>query len=95
MEALPRLVCVLYSVSTPSYGPESRSALLVDHYGLCKGGVHHCDISAANLMYYQVNGEAMGVVNDFDLSTLAGSKCKFGNKRTGALAFIHGDRVPG
>ena len=88
-------MCLPYSVSTLLYGPESRSALLVCHYGLCKGGVHHCDINAANLMYYQVNGEAIVVVNDFDLSTLAGSERKFGNERTGALAFIHGDRVPG
>jgi len=59
------------------------------HYGLWKGGVQHRDISASNLMYYrQLDGKVIGVVNDFDLATLAGSERKFGNERTGTVPFM-------
>ncbi|KAF8122602.1 hypothetical protein EV363DRAFT_1090508, partial [Boletus edulis] len=58
------------------------------HYGLWKGTVHHRDISATNLMYYRKDGKAMGVVNDFDLSTLAGSEHEFSNERTGTIPFM-------
>lgn len=65
-----------------------RADLSLGHYGLWKGGVHHRDISAANLMYYWLEGKAIGVVNDFDLATLAGCERKFGDERTGTIPFM-------
>ncbi|KAG8936494.1 hypothetical protein FRC03_008368, partial [Tulasnella sp. 419] len=43
------------------------------HGVLWKIGIRHRDISTANLMYYRYKGQVMGVLNDYDLSTLVGS----------------------
>ncbi|KAH7922715.1 hypothetical protein BV22DRAFT_1070026 [Leucogyrophana mollusca] len=56
------------------------------HYKLWRGGVHHRDISANNLMYYLKDNVPVGVVNDFDLaSTKQGPT---GNERTGTVPFM-------
>ncbi|KAH7918881.1 hypothetical protein BV22DRAFT_1134262 [Leucogyrophana mollusca] len=57
------------------------------HYDLWKGGIHHRDISESNLMYYHdTQGIAVGVLNDYDLSsTIEGCQ---GNERAGTLPFM-------
>ncbi|KAH7918884.1 hypothetical protein BV22DRAFT_1041437 [Leucogyrophana mollusca] len=57
------------------------------HYELWKGGIHHRDISESNLVYYRnAQDVAVGVLNDFDLtSTTEGRQ---GNKRTGTMPFM-------
>ncbi|KAH7923180.1 hypothetical protein BV22DRAFT_985391, partial [Leucogyrophana mollusca] len=62
------------------------------HRDLWKGGVHHRDISAGNLMYYKdESGRVVGVLNDFDLATLVIGKGPTGNQRTGTVPFMARD----
>ncbi|KAH7923107.1 hypothetical protein BV22DRAFT_1121048 [Leucogyrophana mollusca] len=57
------------------------------HYELWKQDIHHRDISESNLMYYcNAEGVAVGVLNDFDLSST--TKGRQSNKRTGTIAFM-------
>ncbi|KAH7920466.1 hypothetical protein BV22DRAFT_1198884 [Leucogyrophana mollusca] len=59
------------------------------HRELWEGGIHHRDISAGNLMYYRdQSGRAVGVLNDFDLATLAENEAPSGNQRTGTVPFM-------
>ncbi|KAH7927549.1 hypothetical protein BV22DRAFT_264501 [Leucogyrophana mollusca] len=59
------------------------------HRDLWKGGVHHRDISAGNLMYYRNrDGVVVGVLNDFDLATFVIGKGPTGNQRTGTVPFM-------
>ncbi|KAG8917850.1 hypothetical protein FRC02_002828 [Tulasnella sp. 418] len=61
------------------------------HRVLWKLGIRHRDISAANLMYYRHQGRVMGVLNDYDLSTLTPPGCDqgpTGTDRTGTLPFM-------
>ncbi|KIN94978.1 hypothetical protein M404DRAFT_335213 [Pisolithus tinctorius Marx 270] len=39
-------------------------------------------------MYYRVGGKVMGVLNDYDLSSLASSANPLSNKRTGTIPFM-------
>ncbi|KAI6147801.1 hypothetical protein BKA82DRAFT_25125 [Pisolithus tinctorius] len=58
------------------------------HYALWKEGIHHRDVSPGNLMYYRVDGKVMGVLNDYDLSSLTSSANPLSNKRTGMMPFM-------
>ncbi|KAG0696690.1 hypothetical protein DFH29DRAFT_1082776 [Suillus ampliporus] len=59
------------------------------HLALWKGGVHHRDVSPANMMWYRTkNGFLMGVLNDYDLSSLVITPGPQGNERTGTVPFM-------
>ncbi|KAG1739397.1 uncharacterized protein EDB91DRAFT_1248752 [Suillus paluster] len=59
------------------------------HLALWKGGVHHRDVSPPNMMFYKTDeGVLMGVLNDFDLASLATTKGRLGNERTGTVPFM-------
>ena len=59
------------------------------HYDLWQAGVHHRDVSPANLMWYRKGSVLMGVLNDYDLSSLATSvQGPQGNQRTGTIPFM-------
>ncbi|KAF9230685.1 hypothetical protein BU15DRAFT_56986, partial [Melanogaster broomeanus] len=61
------------------------------HYALWRAGTHNRDVSPANLMYYRrddTNRTIVGVLNDYDLASLASRESPSGNKRTGTILFI-------
>ncbi|KAG2083002.1 hypothetical protein BD769DRAFT_1682918 [Suillus cothurnatus] len=58
------------------------------HLTLWKEGVYHRDISPGNLIWYWRNGKPIGVLNDYDLSSLANVVGPQGNKRTGTVPFM-------
>ncbi|KAG2096091.1 uncharacterized protein F5147DRAFT_641740 [Suillus discolor] len=58
------------------------------HLILWKEGVYHRDISLENLMWYRKNGRLIGVLNDYDLSSLANALGHQGNERTGTVPFM-------
>ncbi|KAG1744146.1 uncharacterized protein EDB91DRAFT_1221026 [Suillus paluster] len=59
------------------------------HVALWKGGVHHRDVSPPNMMFYKTDkGVLIGVLNDFDLSSLATRQGPQGNERTGTVPFM-------
>ncbi|KIN94639.1 hypothetical protein M404DRAFT_1008200, partial [Pisolithus tinctorius Marx 270] len=58
------------------------------HYALWREGIHHHDVSSGNLMYYRVDSKVMGVLNDYDLSSLTSSANPLGNERTGTILFM-------
>ncbi|KIK33486.1 hypothetical protein CY34DRAFT_813573 [Suillus luteus UH-Slu-Lm8-n1] len=58
------------------------------HMALWKKGVYHRDVSPPNLMWYTKDGKLIGVLNDYDLSSLATEPGPRGNERTGTLPFI-------
>ncbi|KAF9235702.1 hypothetical protein BU15DRAFT_37615, partial [Melanogaster broomeanus] len=61
------------------------------HYALRNAGIHHRDVSPANLMCYwhnDTNRAIMGALNDYDLASLASQESPSGNKRTGTILFM-------
>ncbi|KAG1775189.1 hypothetical protein EV702DRAFT_1007977 [Suillus placidus] len=58
------------------------------HVTLWKEGVHHRDISPGNMMWYEIDGKLMGVLNDYDLSSLANDPGPRGNECTGTVPFM-------
>lgn len=58
------------------------------HVALWKGGVYHRDVSPGNLMWYEKDGKLIGVLNDYDLSSLASDLGPRGNERTGTVPFM-------
>jgi serine/threonine protein kinase len=58
------------------------------HITLWKEGVYHRDVSPGNLMWYWKDGKRMGVLNDYDLSSLANVQGPQGNERTGTVPFM-------
>ncbi|KAG0699024.1 hypothetical protein DFH29DRAFT_855315 [Suillus ampliporus] len=64
------------------------------HLALWKGGVLHRDVSPGNMMYYRTKkGVLMGVLNDYDLSSLAIALGPQGNERTGTVPFMALDHL--
>jgi serine/threonine protein kinase len=55
---------------------------------LWKEGVFHRDVSPGNLLWYRSLGKLIGVLNDFDLSSLADDQGPRGNERTGTIPFM-------
>ncbi|KAG1741267.1 hypothetical protein EDB19DRAFT_1705067, partial [Suillus lakei] len=61
--------------------------IVVCHYALWNKGVYHRDISPSNLMAYKTSdGQCIGVLNDFDLSSTQDSPS--GQERTGTVPFM-------
>ncbi|KAG1766866.1 hypothetical protein EV702DRAFT_785943 [Suillus placidus] len=58
------------------------------HITLWKEGVYHRDVSPGNLMWYWKDGKLIGVLNDYDLSSLANDPGPRGNERTGTVPFM-------
>ncbi|KAG1796275.1 uncharacterized protein HD556DRAFT_1234576 [Suillus plorans] len=58
------------------------------HLTLWKEGVYHRDISHGSLLLYRKNGRLIGVLNDYDLSSLANAVGPQGNERTGMVPFM-------
>ncbi|KAG2075856.1 hypothetical protein BDR04DRAFT_1068788 [Suillus decipiens] len=58
------------------------------HLTLWKKGVYHRDVSPGNLMWYWKDGKRIGVLNDYDLSSLADDPGPRGNERTGTVPFM-------
>ncbi|KAG2032589.1 hypothetical protein BDR03DRAFT_903550 [Suillus americanus] len=58
------------------------------HVKLWKQGVFHRDVSPSNLMWYWKDGKRVGVLNDYDLSSLADDPAPRGNERTGTVPFM-------
>ncbi|KAG1893861.1 uncharacterized protein F5891DRAFT_985493 [Suillus fuscotomentosus] len=58
------------------------------HLTLWKEGVYHRDVSPGNLMWYWKDGKRIGVLNDYDLSSLADDPGPRGNERTGTVPFM-------
>ncbi|KAG2341852.1 hypothetical protein BDR05DRAFT_1060717 [Suillus weaverae] len=58
------------------------------HITLWKEGVHHRDVSPGNMMWYEIDGKLMGVLNDYDLSSLANDSGPRGNECTGTVPFM-------
>ncbi|KIK42039.1 hypothetical protein CY34DRAFT_805329 [Suillus luteus UH-Slu-Lm8-n1] len=61
--------------------------------GLCEEplvwpGVYHRDVSIPNLMWYEKDGKLIGVLNDYDLYSLANEPRPRGNERTGTVPFM-------
>ncbi|KAG2149146.1 uncharacterized protein EDB93DRAFT_1250070 [Suillus bovinus] len=63
------------------------------HFTLWKEGVYHRDINLGNLMWYRINGRLIGVLNDYDLSSLADDPGPRGNERTGTVPFMALERL--
>lgn len=86
------LVFPKLSSITKLYGDELfdvwRQCILC-HIVLWKAGVHHRDVSPGNMMWYRDKlGKLMGVLNDYDLSSLANVPGPQGNERTGTVPFM-------
>ncbi|KAI6008158.1 hypothetical protein F5J12DRAFT_65792 [Pisolithus orientalis] len=58
------------------------------HYTLWSKGIHHRDVSHSNLMYYRDGSKVMGVLNDYDLSSLTDFDNPMGDERTGTMPFM-------
>ncbi|KAG1873195.1 hypothetical protein F4604DRAFT_1904115 [Suillus subluteus] len=58
------------------------------HVTLWKEGVFHRDVSPGNLMWYRSLGKLIGVLNDYDLSSLADDQGPRGNEGTGTIPFM-------
>jgi hypothetical protein len=58
------------------------------HLTLWKEGVYHGDVSPPNLMWYWKDGKRIGVLNDYDLSSLADEPGPRGSKCTGTVPFM-------
>ncbi|KAG2096079.1 uncharacterized protein F5147DRAFT_763590 [Suillus discolor] len=76
---------------TKLYGKELfdvwRQCILC-HLTLRKEGVYHRDVSPGNLMWYWKDGRRIGVLNDYDLSSLANDRGPRGNECTGTVPFM-------
>ncbi|KIK45224.1 hypothetical protein CY34DRAFT_10517 [Suillus luteus UH-Slu-Lm8-n1] len=86
-------------VSEPTTGSRVLYIPLLDvwrqcifcHITLWKKGVHHRDVSPANLMWYEKDGKLIGVLYDYDLSSLVDEPGSQGNECTGTVPFMARD----
>jgi len=58
------------------------------HIALWEREIYHRDASAANIMYYCCDGRVIGVLNDWELTTMAPDSNTPGTCRTGTISFI-------
>ncbi|KAG1787721.1 uncharacterized protein HD556DRAFT_1448401 [Suillus plorans] len=58
------------------------------HLTLWKEGVYHRDVSPGNLMWYWQDGKRIGVLNDYNLSSLADDTGSRGNECIGMIPFM-------
>ncbi|KAG1779616.1 hypothetical protein EV702DRAFT_1194993 [Suillus placidus] len=90
---------VLYILVFPKLSPitklhgdelfNARRQCILCHFILWKAGVYHRDVSPGNMMWYRDKlGKLMGVLNDYDLSSLANVPGPQGNERTGTVPFM-------
>jgi hypothetical protein len=71
------------------YVPSIKIPYFTGHYTLWQAGVLHRDVSPGNLMWYWGEDDTlMGVLNDYDLSSLASAQGPEGNERTGTVPFM-------
>ncbi|KAG1840485.1 hypothetical protein DFJ58DRAFT_689182 [Suillus subalutaceus] len=71
-------------------GDEFLSAwwqVVLCHYTLWMHNVHHRDVSPNNVMVYWLNGQWIGVLNDYDLSSI-NHDGPSGKERTGTVPFM-------
>lgn len=68
--------------------PLAEMMCFVGHYALWQAGVYHRDVSPGNMMWYRNGTVLMGVLNDYDLSSLATALGPQGNERTGTIPFM-------
>jgi hypothetical protein len=62
---------------------------IAGHFDLWQGGVYHRDVSVPNMMWRKdKNGTLIGVLNNYDLSSLAIAQDPQGNKCTGTVPFM-------
>ncbi|KAG2140139.1 hypothetical protein DEU56DRAFT_886064 [Suillus clintonianus] len=61
------------------------------HATLWRKGVYHRDVSPGNMMWYEKDGKFIGILNDYDLSSLASDLGPRGNERTGTVPFMATD----
>jgi serine/threonine protein kinase len=62
---------------------------IAGHFDLWQEGVYHRDVSSPNLMWRKdKNGNLLGVLNDYDLSSLRITQGPQGNERTGTVPFM-------
>ncbi|KAG2134201.1 uncharacterized protein EDB93DRAFT_1042619, partial [Suillus bovinus] len=61
---------------------------IMGHITLWKEGVYHQDVSPENMMWYGKDGKRIGILNDYDLSSLPDDLGPRGNKRMGMVPFM-------
>ncbi|KAG1838490.1 hypothetical protein C8R48DRAFT_571982, partial [Suillus tomentosus] len=58
------------------------------HYAFWQAGVYHRDVSPGNMVWYRNGTVLMGILNDYDLSSLVTALGPQGNERTGTILFM-------
>ncbi|KAG2146760.1 hypothetical protein DEU56DRAFT_786259, partial [Suillus clintonianus] len=58
------------------------------HATLWRKGMYHRDVNPGNMMWYENDGKLIGVLNDYDLSSLVGDAGPRDNDRTGTVPFM-------
>ncbi|KAG1762724.1 hypothetical protein EDD22DRAFT_1050541 [Suillus occidentalis] len=79
------------SVSEPTTGSRVLYILVFRKLQPITKGVHHRDVSPANLVWYEKDGKLIGVLNDYDLSSLVDEPSPRGNEYTGTVPFMARD----
>jgi serine/threonine protein kinase len=81
--------CILCTWFVISEFLSAEMAHIAGHFDLWQGGVYHRDVSSPNLMWRKdKEGNLLGVLNDYDLSSLRITQGPQGNERTGTVPFM-------